>query len=416
MLRVLLFLAGLSLIHCSSDRAPTSPAGKISSTQSNLPKPQNLRVSAITDTSAILSWDAVSQADDYDISYKYLPGGKWTILPHRGRATQATLNGLSPKTEYRWAVKADRGSTKSKWTIGPNFTTTSQDGDDLISEMDLIEAMGESTSNSNQTPDPDPNIDFNIDLRFTNTFRQKFSEEQIETIRYAASRWEEVLSDIPDWERRSSLLPGSYYCGQDTWGLSKSVDDLSIVFGELEGWGSTGATTGGGFNRGDWRTRAFGLTVEGCIRIKPEYEGEQLAMVVAHEIGHLLGFGNAFIFPPPRGFDGVLVKDPWEYHAVFIGPLALQAYRQGGGTGDIPLQGRYEGHWEYPVLRNTLMNPHGNNTVPFEITTLDLAAMGDIGYPIKIEKATPFVKLSGSGKRVAEKPSWCGICTINTEK
>ena len=106
---------------------PTAPAGKVNS--DNLPKPTNLRIEDLTSTSVYLLWDPVEGATDYDINYKRAVNGKWTILPHRGTATESLLSGLEPNTEYRWAVKADRGQVKSKWAIAANFTTLDEEED-----------------------------------------------------------------------------------------------------------------------------------------------------------------------------------------------------------------------------------------------------------------------------------------------
>ena len=51
-----------------------------------------------------------------------------------------------------------------------------------------------------------------------------------------------------------------------------------------------------------------------------------------------------------------------------------------------------------------------NSDKPLVISTLDVAAMADMGYPVNFNNATP-LRLSGvvSGK-TAVSNSWCGIC------
>ena len=57
-------------------------------------------------------------------------------------------------------------------------------------------------------------LQFNIDLVFTDSFYEiGYTQEDIETIRYAASRWEEILLDIPDWTLPAGFSPMQNVCG-----------------------------------------------------------------------------------------------------------------------------------------------------------------------------------------------------------
>lgn len=53
--------------------------------------------------------------------------------------------------------------------------------------------------------------------------------------------------------------------------------------------------------------------------------------------------------------------------------------------------------------------PNGNSAQPFRISTLDLAAVEDMGYPVRMENASPFELNWQRGKVVAEKSDWCAI-------
>ena len=377
MLRSFCVLAILSLLACSKDQtAPIGPVGKINALSEALPAPTNLRVEAITDTSARVAWDAVEGATDYDVNYKSVTG-RWTNRPHRGATrTHSTIYALEPDTEYRWAVRSENSDGPSKWVFGENFTTL--EAQELIPEPPTIDIQGEVADTT-----------FNIRLSFTDSFyRAGYTEEDKAVIRYAASRWEELLYDIPDWSIPSGWGAGEFHCG-DFYIQSTEVDDLSIVVGGLSNaWGANG-TAHGITKRGDWRTNTWGLAVEGCVRIRSGLEGERLASVVAHEIGHIL-FADANIYPPPKGFEDVLFIDSHTRNPYYMGPRAKHIFNVAGGQGNIPMEGYYSGHWKWPLLRNTLMNPHGNRAVPFEITTLDLAALADMGYPVKMDLATPF--------------------------
>ena len=132
MLRLLFILMPSLLIACSKDKpAPVAPAGKAVATVDAPAEPTNLRVEAITDTSARVRWDAVEGATDYDVNYRKAVGGKWTNEPHKGTRLYNTIYDLEPNTEYRWAVRAENGDGASAWIHGPNFTTRPSEEDGL---------------------------------------------------------------------------------------------------------------------------------------------------------------------------------------------------------------------------------------------------------------------------------------------
>ncbi|MYI05862.1 MAG: hypothetical protein F4059_00700 [Gemmatimonadetes bacterium] len=119
-------LLALALVACDRD-TPTkpiasAPAGKMVATVDAPAEPTNLRVEAITDTSARVAWDAVEGATDYDVNYRTL-SGRWTNEPHKGTRLYNTIYDLEPNTEYRWAVRAENSDGPSDWVFAENFTT-----------------------------------------------------------------------------------------------------------------------------------------------------------------------------------------------------------------------------------------------------------------------------------------------------
>lgn len=397
-MHVLRVLFALALIACSGERqAPLAPAGKSTAAP---PPPTSLRVEALSDTSARVHWDGSLGAEDYDVNYRPAIGGRWTNKPHRGTRLYNTIGGLAPNTEYRWAVRAESKQGASDWVFGPNFTT-----EEIV---ELVSAPAEAVMDS-----------FNIDLVFTAPFwAMGYTEADADTIRYAASRWERLLVDIPDWQLPPGFGVGQEWCGGGMVTQPTEVDDLLIFIGELRASHPASATSSGGLDRGDWRTHAFGLSVTGCVSLKPGLAGEELAMIFAHEIGHALGFGGTFYVEPPIGFKnslaiGVLGNDPR-----FTGPHARGVYHEAQarsfyypdvGIGDTPLGIGDAGHWRTPDLYETLMNPAGSWHEPFKITTLDVAAMADLGYPVRIDQADELrLHPPASAKLIAGHPDWCG--------
>jgi chitodextrinase len=93
---------------------------RIVSGHSSLPAPTNLLVTAVTDTSVSLSWDAVASATGFNV---YRNGVKTTGSPVA--VTSVTDTGLSAGTTYTYAVKAiDSAGAEGAATNPVNATTT----------------------------------------------------------------------------------------------------------------------------------------------------------------------------------------------------------------------------------------------------------------------------------------------------
>ena len=89
-----------------------------SAAATKLATPTNLKVSDVTTTSAILSWDPVTNASGYTVTV-----GSTT---HNANTNSISLNNLTPSTTYKWSVVAKgNGSTytDSESAKGSDFTT-----------------------------------------------------------------------------------------------------------------------------------------------------------------------------------------------------------------------------------------------------------------------------------------------------
>ena len=395
MLRVL-FLS-LLLFSCSKDNpAPTAPAGKSLATTATPEAPTNLRVEVLTDTSARVAWDAVEEATDYDINYRAIEG-RWTNEPHKGTRLYNTIYNLAPGTEYRWAVRAENSSGASRWVFAENFITLTRVPDTEPIPPTPEEPLHFQTS---QSLEPEP---FNIDIVFSDTFHEHFSEEQIERIKHGVRRVENVLVDIPDYNGFAQ----NRTCIGDLVTIPAQVDDVMIYFKKIRD-GMASHIDGGAFTLGDrypFTHGGFELSLGGCVELNPRLEGEELSMVTAHEIIHSLGFGTKFYsLPEHGGLETTIVimrNPPMLENTDFIGRQALEVYHAAGGKGDIPLD---IGHWKRNTITyRTLMNPYGSLTDPFEITTLDVAALADMGYPVRIENADPLVPYGSAGKITSDR-------------
>jgi hypothetical protein len=84
--------------------------------------PAGLSNTAITQTSATVSWNAVSGANNYDVEYKKNTESSWTTVVPATAATSVDLSGLTAGTLYNWHVRANCSGGSGNY-VQANFTT-----------------------------------------------------------------------------------------------------------------------------------------------------------------------------------------------------------------------------------------------------------------------------------------------------
>jgi hypothetical protein len=84
--------------------------------------PTGLSSSAITSSSATVSWSAVSGANNYDVDYKINTSSTWTNAATATTSTSVNLSSLTASTLYDWRVRANCASGASAYTQA-QFTT-----------------------------------------------------------------------------------------------------------------------------------------------------------------------------------------------------------------------------------------------------------------------------------------------------
>jgi hypothetical protein len=85
--------------------------------------PTGLASSALTSSSATVSWSAVSGANNYDVDYKTNASGTWINAATGTTSTSINLSGLSASTLYDWRVRANCASGASAYSQA-QFTTS----------------------------------------------------------------------------------------------------------------------------------------------------------------------------------------------------------------------------------------------------------------------------------------------------
>lgn len=102
-----------------------------------------------------------------------------------------------------------------------------------------------------------------------------------------------------------------------------------------------------------------------------------------HELAHALGFGTEH-----EDF-GAIAGDR------YIGANGLQAWRELGCTGDLPLNAATDrpgddGHWSESCLQNEVMTPTLRFNNKAIVSAVTLGAMEDLGYTINFGEADPY--------------------------
>jgi hypothetical protein len=99
----------------------------ISGTPPACSAPTGLASSAITTSSATVSWTAVSGALSYDVDYKTTASGTWTNAATGTTSLSVNLSGLTQSTTYDWRVRTNCSGSSSTYSAA-QFTTSTPAG------------------------------------------------------------------------------------------------------------------------------------------------------------------------------------------------------------------------------------------------------------------------------------------------
>jgi len=204
---------------------------------------------------------------------------------------------------------------------------------------------------------------FNIVINYTGeaTYKPYFDA--------AKALWEKVIiSDVTD------------YNGVDDLEISASV---TLIDGVGSALGQAGPT--------NWRPSTL-LPYKGIMKFDSAdmasmVSNGTLASVVAHEMGHVLGFGTLW--------DGLSLNTVF---AQYTGRNALAEYRALSGNASatyVPLEtgggtGTANSHWSESVFGAELMAGYAESAPPMPLSRLTIAAMKDLGYGVDFNAAQSF--------------------------
>jgi hypothetical protein len=237
---------------------------------------------------------------------------------------------------------------------------------------------------------------FKIELRGL----RSLTKEQRAAFEKAAERWSEVIvNDLNDVTLPIARLPRE--CVGDSGGASQlQVDDLTIVvrLTPIDGVGGILGAAGPCVIRSTDGSPSLGLMNLDIADVEQLDRNGQLAGVVLHEMGHVLGLGTLW------GAAGLLrepsLPDSPGADTHFVGARARAAFDSITGatyTGArVPVEnsaqeGSADGHWRELVFGNELMSPAispFDTTLPLSIVTI--GALEDLGfYQVDYSAADP---------------------------
>ena len=193
-----------------------------------------------------------------------------------------------------------------------------------------------------------------------------FTPEEYDLINQAADDWDRVIS--------------SGY--RD--GITISVEPLPEER-QLEGLAGDARITGEGLVReGIVLPTLCRARLQSSDAFNSDWPLTLFKYFASHEIGHCLGIGSF------SRFSALLEDTPGYEYRQFVGHHARVAFRKSAGsewTGpNVPMIN--DAHWS-PVLHRSPLTPGLTHYTPEVVTTVDAAALLDIGYRINMSEATP---------------------------
>jgi hypothetical protein len=111
--------------------------------------PSGLGASAITTTSATVSWTAVSGATSYSVDYKTTASTTWISAAASTTSTSVALSGLTASTSYDWRVRTNCASGSSAYTTAQFTTSTTSSG--CVSNYEANETLAAAAAISTNT-------------------------------------------------------------------------------------------------------------------------------------------------------------------------------------------------------------------------------------------------------------------------
>jgi adhesin/invasin len=296
--------------------------------------------------------------------------------------TFAVASGGGTVTGGSQVTGVDGLATVGSWTLGPNAGANSLS----------VTATGLAPVTITATATTAAAGGFTIDTRFIGG-----TAEQRAVVSQAAARWSEVIvGDLP----AAMLTVPAGACQINHPAISEVIDDL-LIFVEIrniDGPGNILGRAGPCFVRGASALPILGIIELDAADMDLMQTAGTLFDVVLHEMGHVLGLGTLWNFPPMAFLSGAGGSNPF-----FTGAGAIAAYLGAGGTSSatvtpVPVENTggastRDGHWRESILGNELMTGFisGPNN---PLSAITVRSFQDMGYVVNVAAADPYTMAS----------------------
>jgi hypothetical protein len=274
-------------------------------------------------------------------------------------------------------------ATAGRWVLGPagGINTLSVRAQDLTSDGSSLRAIGCSGGGAG----------FAMTLCLTSDG----SDSRRAVFQAAAARWSAIIqADVPD---ASGSIPANA-CDEGMPSANFVYDDL-VIFASIrpiDGPGGVLGAAGPCFFRAGSNLPFIGVMIFDQADVANLEREGQLAAVILHEMGHVLGIGTIW---EPLG----LLQNPStsinRLDTHFSGANAIAGFNEiGGGTytggQKVPVEnggprGTINGHWRESILQNELMTGYLNaGSNPLSAVTV--RSLADLGYTVDRTAADAF--------------------------
>jgi len=170
-----------------------------------------------------------------------------------------------------------------------------------------------------------------------------------------------------------------------------SVDDLLIILNiaPIDGPGGVLGRAGACGIRSANSLPFVGVVTLDSDDLLPLIGNETATYIIAHEIGHVLGFGT--LWDHLELIEGAGTSNPR-----FTGPAAVGEFNALGGEGDVPVEnqggeGTRDSHWRQSVFQNERMTGFSAQPGVFQpLSRVSVASFDDLGYDVDLSQADSF--------------------------
>jgi hypothetical protein len=329
-------------------------------------------------------------------------------------ATQSTSSGASMTTSPASSSSEPVGSPSSSSTTTMPWPTTGMSSSpvtetsastDVTSDESTSNPTSESSDSSEETSGPALTFEFDITLEFLPS-AQSLDADIKDAFTRAKAFWENVIvGDLPD-----VTIVRPQVCVSDSEEsavVRSNIDDLHIFVAAkaIDGVDGVLGAAGPCLSHGARNN----LPVAGYMQFDTadlrRYADEgRLEEIVAHEMGHVLGFGGLLWSYPQASLGGQsFLADPssdqGRRDTHFIGPTAIAEFDSVGGSAyngaKVPVentggQGTVNSHWREDVMGNELMTSFMTNRDGL-LSRVTIAALEDMGYEVNYAAAEAYV-------------------------